>query len=265
MAESVSLRPVETKDTDRPVVDLRPWLLRCSDPVAFLALCIGESNLHYGAQARRKRAYPDWSTGLCQPAMKWHGAHVPDMETAQEYGHAVAIRTEANWTRYCAWFEDVDRHLTYVLGPFEHCLERARHELGDNHPDVRLLALCWWNAPGIPSEVWLTERIFTEWPTKAPNRANYTRALNAAFGYVDGTPSPEVPPVTEQPSVPAAPNPLTLEERVALNEQQIALLVENQRRILMGDWDAARIFLDAIDPNMVGRWTNATPMLEETP
>jgi hypothetical protein len=39
-------------------------------------------------------------------------------------------------------------------------------------------------------------------------------------------------------------------------EEQISLLVENQRRILMGDWDSARIFLDAIDPAMAGKWTN---------
>lgn len=39
-------------------------------------------------------------------------------------------------------------------------------------------------------------------------------------------------------------------------EQQIAFLVENQRRMLKGDWDEARIFLDAIDPKMAGHWTN---------
>lgn len=40
-------------------------------------------------------------------------------------------------------------------------------------------------------------------------------------------------------------------------EEQISLLVENQRRILMGKWDDARIVLDAINPDMAGHWTNA--------
>lgn len=39
-------------------------------------------------------------------------------------------------------------------------------------------------------------------------------------------------------------------------EEQISLLVENQRRILQGKWDEARIYLDAIDPAMAGQWTN---------
>lgn len=39
-------------------------------------------------------------------------------------------------------------------------------------------------------------------------------------------------------------------------EEQISLLVENQRRILMGKWDEARIYLDAVDPEMAGKWTN---------
>jgi len=39
-------------------------------------------------------------------------------------------------------------------------------------------------------------------------------------------------------------------------EEQISFLVENQRRILQGKWDEARIYLDAIDPAMAGKWTN---------
>jgi hypothetical protein len=37
---------------------------------------------------------------------------------------------------------------------------------------------------------------------------------------------------------------------------QQALTVETLRRVLQGDWDAARVYLDAIDPSHAGAWHN---------
>jgi hypothetical protein len=47
-----------------------------------------------------------------------------------------------------------------------------------------------------------------------------------------------------------------MEEEIAALKEQIKGLVESQRNDLMGKWDDARIWLDAVDPNNAGKWAN---------
>lgn len=48
----------------------------------------------------------------------------------------------------------------------------------------------------------------------------------------------------------------TTDERLAQLEQQQSLTVATLRNVLKGEWDQARMFLDAIDPDNAGTWTN---------
>jgi hypothetical protein len=130
-------------------------------------------------------------------------------------------------------------------------------------PELDLLCCCLWNAPNAPGRRdqmlasaadqygWDDPRVRdyvarywlgTPAQKYLTNRANYTRALVLAQRYVV--------------EAPVAEGETTWAQDKARIEEQISLLVENQRRILMGKWDEGRIFLDAIDPSMKGKWTN---------
>ncbi len=54
-------------------------------------------------------------------------------------------------------------------------------------------------------------------------------------------------------------------EPIADLQTQVGKFAEIMRSTLKGDWDTARIQLDALDPNDAGKWTNAIPQLVSPP
>lgn len=144
-------------------------------PVTLTALFIAESNLTEGSRARRQRAWPDWSTGLGQPAMKWAAEPTTLMRAAD----GTALQSAGNWALYCAWFEDAARMIAYVAPRLDHLMARAG---GD-----ALLACCFWNSP---NRDWNSPTLDAQ---HVANRANYERGLIAA----------EAHRAKEEPSMPA--------------------------------------------------------------
>lgn len=47
---------------------------------------------------------------------------------------------------------------------------------------------------------------------------------------------------------------MTTEERIKQLEEQQRLTIEIMRNALRGDWQSARIWLDAVDPAHAGTW-----------
>lgn len=198
---------------------------------------------------------------------------VMHVERTRFAGHVFNLTTEDGWIV-------ADGIVTHNCHPYD---QRPFHGYPDwgwgDLPDL-LDAYRPWLPPG--TRYWLTECSRTT--TDAAVQARYAAALVASvatrsdvevclwycwrdwrmpgsgdlqpFGLVreDGTPKVTLAAWVEAISM-VEQTPTWSEDKQRI-EEQISLLVENQRRILQGHWDEARIYLDAVDPAMAGKWTN---------
>lgn len=163
--------------------------------------------------------YDEWVDGL--PAQGWNGAALPLLDAFARASVLPLAITEWSTTADAAAASYIRLSAAaYRAHPAVavDCYFRYADPPGDEHFGL-------FSADGNPSERW------------------------DAFRKANGV-------TIHEPEVPMADE--TWAEAKSRIEEQIHLLVENQRRILQGDWQTARIFLDAIDPSMAGKWTNAT-------
>lgn len=223
---------VQTRDTGRDVTPLINELAGDQADV-LLALCIAESGLD--EHSWRDTKYSDRSGGL---------THV----RAVNLGYADTPVMTASYRLYM-W--DAANALTEGW--------RWLRAMLVKHTDP-LLALVAYNVGTSLTSDQVRALIAAGDPKAMRAVHHYSAAMKRAEAYrVPDQPTPEPTP-EEEPTMPDPTTeqaPATVEERLDQLDAQQAKTVTVLREALKGDWEAARIWLDAIDPANAGTWTNA--------
>lgn len=206
--------------------------------------------------AIRERAYPDVSYGPYQHTLAFYGVvgGLKAERGIEPYPNGLMVRdTPENREAFKSYFFDMEKATADMAPRLRRLLDR------DDVGGDPVLAWCRWNAPNydwnhIDQNMQAADVTLRANAIKyASRRENYRRAWAIAQQFIDQ--GEVVPDTATHPAGYIAGAEWPADK--ARIEEQIHLLVENQRRILQGDWDGARMFLDAVDPNMAGKWTNA--------